>query len=524
MSAEISAADFLVANKPSGIATHRPSPDRVGFVEWLAEKHQTPVKVCHRLDKGTSGAMAFARTIEAAQRFTESLTQRQVDKEYLLVSTKLSKYQTWIVAEQKGKGTLVRECPCQEEGDHYLTLTKFQRVTSQGPFTLYKAFPQTGKTHQIRKHATHCGIPLLGDTDYGGETFPRLMLHCRSLQWEDRGELQRVEATNPRLFQDLALCGDLQLAQWIDAIERREILFPEAFTGPESLRLIHKESPDLRVDKVGEKLVLGWWRSEPPTKDEESKIRALMTLFQFPEWISQWRPGAQSRHSTKVLLRSETSGPDTWEFQENGVRFRAKATKGQNFGLFLDQRDRRRWLRDHCANKSVLNLFAFTGGFSVNAAMGGAQRVVTVDLSTPYLEWGQENFRLNQLSPDEPRYEWRRMDALDYLDYASKQGETFDLIVCDPPSFSRNKKSKKVFRIEKEARRLIERCMKCLNPGGALLFSTNFEKWPLSRWQEFLQRLQVETGVRDIQVSPSQWDYEWQAFDANLKAFFLFKA
>jgi len=98
------------------------------------------------------------------------------------------------------------------------------------------------------------------------------------------------------------------------------------------------------------------------------------------------------------------------------------------------------------------------------------------------------------------------------------------VIICDPPSFSRQKKSKKVFKIEKDAVPLLKLCSESLVPGGTLLFSTNFEKWDFKKWRQFLQDKASDLGFQSCEASFSQWDHELGEKNAHLKAFFLKKA
>jgi 23S rRNA-/tRNA-specific pseudouridylate synthase len=111
MPEKIESEDLYFATKPNGVATHRPSPEHLGFVEWLEEQTQLKLKVCQRLDKETSGAMVFAKNKEAAQKLTELFASRQITKEYLLVSPQKSPFKEWLVVETKNRGTLIKECP-----------------------------------------------------------------------------------------------------------------------------------------------------------------------------------------------------------------------------------------------------------------------------------------------------------------------------------------------------------------------------------------------------------------------------
>ena len=524
MPTQVKKQELLLVEKPNGVPTHRPSPDRLGFVEWCELQYQKKLFVCHRLDKETSGAMVFATSQEAAQDLTELFSQRQVEKSYLFVSHKKSKFKNWVVTEDKAQGTLLQECPLQKEGVGYGSLTEIVRISDEGPLYLYKAKPLTGKTHQIRKHALHSQVPILGDDLYQGKSFPRLMLHCESLKFPWQNEECEAFSQASRLFTHLDHCHNAQLSGWLDAFERRQKLFAKKIKTSEALRLFHSETGDLRGEQVGSKVLLGWWQSEKPKKHETENIKKLMHVLEVPQWTFQWRPGAWQQESAELLLNSDRFEKQDWTFTENQVRYQASLERGQNFGLFLDQRDRRQWLKENARGQDVLNLFAFTCGFSLNAALGEARQVVSVDLFGRYLDWGKENFRLNGLDPDRDCFEWRKMDSVEYLKYAHKKNHQFDFVVCDPPSFSRAKKSKKVFRVERDYPEMLKLCLSVLRPKGTLLFSCNYEKWPFEKWEKQLLAFLDDLGDFELSSSPSQWDYEWQKKEANLKAFFIKKA
>lgn len=504
-------------NKPSGVSTHRPSHDRLGFVEWASQRDAVNYKVCHRLDKDTSGALVFAKTKEAAAQLTQLFENHEVKKEYLFLSDKKSKDKEWTV--EKTKDARGDERPF-EEGTLGFSSTRFERISDQGTLFLYKAYPLTGKTHQIRKHAIHSGIPILGDTEYGGKPFPRLMLHALKISFVWNKQNLVFESPKSLLFEQVDLCLNSQLANWIAAIERRQTLYPKIFHSEQALRLCHTETGDLRIDQAGERLILGWWKSEKPNDFEIANIKKLMKIFNFNQWIFQWRPGVNQQDQLALFEKSSELQEGNWYFFEGDSKFLGSLDRGQNFGLFLDQRERRDWVLKNSSGKRVLNLFAFTCGFSLKAALGGAKKVVSVDLFKKYLEWGKENFALNGLEPEQS--EFRAMDSLEYLKYAQKKGIQFDLIICDPPSFSRQKKSKKVFRVERDFKDLLKACDQLLTPGGNLLFSTNFERWPMEKWQAEIEKW-AGSGYK-VKMSPSQWDYEWQTQGANMKAFFLKKA
>ena len=165
---------------------------------------------------------------------------------------------------------------------------------------------------------------------------------------------------------------------------------------------------------------------------------------------------------------------------ENGLRYQIDFATGYSQGLFLDQRDNRRTVRERCAKlktPTVLNLFAYTCAFSVAAAAGGAH-VVSVDLSRASLDRGRENFRLNGL--DDAAHEFIAGDVEDWLRRFARRGRRFDLIVLDPPSFSRDHGGK-VFRLGRDLPGLVGRAADLLperGTDGALLASTNLRALP----------------------------------------------
>lgn len=159
--------------------------------------------------------------------------------------------------------------------------------------------------------------------------------------------------------------------------------------------------------------------------------------------------------------------------RESGVNYKIHLQAGYSQGIFLDQRLNRIRVREHSGpGKTVLNTFAYTGAFSVCAALVGAT-TTTLDLSQIYLDWARDNFRANDLAPDD--HYFCKGDTFHWLKRFARQGRTFDGIILDPPTFSRDDKGK-VFRVEKDYGRLVELAYACLAPGGWMLCCTNCRK------------------------------------------------
>ena len=129
------------------------------------------------------------------------------------------------------------------------------------------------------------------------------------------------------------------------------------------------------------------------------------------------------------------------------------------------------------AGKRFLNLFAYTGSFSVYAATGGAISSETVDLSNTYLNWAKRNFELNKI--DENEHTIVRQDVFQYLQDAFFEQKQFDVIVMDPPSFSNSKKMLEILDVQRDQQRLIDGAMRLLSADGTLFFSNNLRSFEL---------------------------------------------
>jgi 23S rRNA (cytosine1962-C5)-methyltransferase len=123
--------------------------------------------------------------------------------------------------------------------------------------------------------------------------------------------------------------------------------------------------------------------------------------------------------------------------EEHGVRLTANLHEGQKTGLFLDHRENRRFVRTVAAGRRVLNLFSYTGAFSVSAVAGGASRVTSVDIAEPAAAAARHNFEINGFSADD--HDFEAMDAFEFLERENSRARRFDLVVCDPPSFAKSR-------------------------------------------------------------------------------------
>ncbi|HWB08674.1 MAG TPA: bifunctional 23S rRNA (guanine(2069)-N(7))-methyltransferase RlmK/23S rRNA (guanine(2445)-N(2))-methyltransferase RlmL [Pirellulales bacterium] len=161
---------------------------------------------------------------------------------------------------------------------------------------------------------------------------------------------------------------------------------------------------------------------------------------------------------------------------EGGLKFRVNLSDYLDTGLFLDHRITRSMVRDAAAGTRFLNLFGYTGAFTVYAAAGGAQATTTVDLSNTYLEWAEENLKLNDLSGRDHRFV--RDDAVGFLRF-HRPGAVYDLAVVDPPTFSNSKKTDDIWDVQRDHADLLARLIPLMSPGGVIYFSTNSRRFKL---------------------------------------------
>lgn len=235
-------------------------------------------------------------------------------------------------------------------------------------------------------------------------------------------------------------CHEPPSARWVAervraAWELRELVRRERTT---AYRWIYGEGdglPGVTVDLYGKfavvssyaaglERIVGW------------VIAALGESTELSGILRRGREGAERLE----LVTGRDPGPRVI-VEEHGVRMPVDLRLGQKTGLFLDHRENRRFVGALAAGRSVLNLFAYTGAFSLHAALAGAGRVTSVDIAAGALEAARDGFRLNGLEPD--AHEFVAADVFEFLEAARRERRQWELVICDPPSFARNKQQLK---------------------------------------------------------------------------------
>jgi len=185
--------------------------------------------------------------------------------------------------------------------------------------------------------------------------------------------------------------------------------------------------------------------------------------------------------------------------EENGLKFIVNLSDYLDTGLFLDHRVTREMVRTESNNKKVLNLFCYTGSFSVYAAAGGAAGVTSVDLSKTYLEWTKDNFVINRFK-DETKFHFIHADVKQYL--KTPGPSSFDLVIMDPPTFSNSKRMKDFLDVQRDHVELINNALHALSPNGILYFSTNYSKFILEK-----ENIKA-SSIKDITKVTTPFDFE----------------
>lgn len=253
--------------------------------------------------------------------------------------------------------------------------------------------------------------------------------------------------------------------------------------GVSCYRLYDRDLPEfpLIIDVYGQEVLVTEYRSSHRLTEEEYErwFNDSLEVVQhvLGKELSQIHIKERKRKESRQDQYQKTDNRQAFiEVQEGGLKFLVNLTDFLDTGLFIDHRLTRAKVAQQSKDKRVLNLFCYTGSFSVYAAHGGAGEVVSVDLSNTYLDWAKKNMELNGFKGDQ--YVFVKADVLQWLDKC--EASYYDLIVLDPPTFSNSKMMKDVFDIQEMHVDLINQCIEKLAPNGILYFSTNARKFEMN--------------------------------------------
>ncbi len=525
----------IVVDKPAGVPTQAADPERPDDLVMRLKAFLTArdsagayLGVHQRLDRETSGVIVMTRAKEANGSIAKQFEGRGVEKRYVAAVT------GW--PSRKDDATLRDSVAPGDDGrmqvvsakarGAQLAVSHVRVLKRQGERALLDVRLETGRTHQARVQLAHARAPIAGDTVYAGAAAPRLMLHARSLTFTHpfTGKKVVYEAKVPAEMEAWLAHGDIGAAIYDDAkalgvalsrARERRFGLGRTTTGPRAttaFRLVNEGGdalPGLAVDVYGGYLVAQFyedgtqplWSNETHGAARRERVLDALHALGFDGVYTKFRPkqanvivDARREEFAPKLPARGIEAPAEMVVLEEGVAYGVRLADGLSTGIFLDQRENRRRLRDMSKGARVLNLFSYTCGFSVAAAAGGASRTVSVDASVGVLERGRENLaRLGLL--DKGEHTFVAEDVFAWLARAAKKAERFDIVVLDPPSYSNTKKRR--FSSESDYDELAAAALAVVAPGGRLLACSNHRGIRQVKLRKFLREA-AKLSNRDV--------------------------
>lgn len=286
------------------------------------------------------------------------------------------------------------------------------------------------------------------------------------------------------------------------ALEEREYYYH--IEGTNAFRLFNAEGDGvggLTIDNYNGHLLIQWY-SRGIYKFRYNVVEAIQNVFEFKSIYEKMR-FKDTEYTGGHVLGETPEFPIVIE--ENFTFYNVDLNDGLMTGIFLDQKEVRKKLRDHFSEgRSILNLFSYTGAFSVIAAQN-AEMTTSVDLANRSRALTEENFGLNSIDP-KSQYIYV-MDTFDFYNYAARHGKQYDTIVIDPPSFARNKK--KTFSVQKNYDDLINGALNILAPNGSMLLCTNSSVFSLKSFKNVIKKTleaaSVEYEIEEVMGLPKDF-------------------
>lgn len=477
-----------------------------------------------RLDQETSGVVVYSLDKAANAALAEQFQARTVEKHYLAaVSGKPpepgSLLEAYLVPAQGGGMRIGR---AHERGAK-LARTRILAVEQRGQRALVSLAIETGRTHQVRVQLAAAGCPIVGDLQYGGPAALRMFLHA-----------ERIALSHPATGAPLTLLAPVpyEFRAWLagahehmfsdpQLLERcirlaagRRVSLLRAYERGDTtvFRLLHGAAdglPDVYIDVYDRWLVVRV-DGDDRGQDERRLLEVLEPLGFAGAYIKRHPRQANELVDPKnhELAPSEpmfgAAAPSPLIVYERKCPFEVRLGEGLRTGLFLDQRDNRALVHELARDKRMLNLFGYTGSFSVAALVGGASVAVTVDVSRAALAWADRNAA--RVGATE-RHRSVAQDAFVALRSLQANEAPFDVVVLDPPSYSTSKHGR--FRVVKDYPALCAATLRVLAPGGVLFACVNHHGLTRAALRRFIHTAGREAGVAfdSVRDMPTQRDF-----------------
>lgn len=502
--------EIIAIDKPYGFNAHTNDSKEEhgeaiqdGLIEIYEKQLGVKLHIIHRLDQTTTGVMIFGKSSESAKKYAEFFYERKVQKTYWFVTKNRSEKKRFFIDK-----TIVHK------GKDLEATTDLKFLDSNATFALWEAKPHTGRNHQIRIHAQSAGISILGDSKYEGAEYPFLCLHNHQIEFPN-GLI--ITSHPPIYFQDLDLLTDPELSIAFFEVDRRYRLYKQVSESNECYRMVHNkngsEVPGYTLDHYGAYLILNWYRPKW-IAIEESKFQYLADVLEKPILVN-----IVNEKRKLILGNSGSELPHSWVVKESQIQYEVRSESPLSTGLVLNQRLQRKWLSQNASGKTVLSLFAYTGGYALAATLGGATEVAVVEYSKNNLEWAKKNFILNSLSIDRLKFLYR--DSLTFVEQCLSKNIKFDIITCDVPTFYRREKG--IFQVEKDLEHFLENMLSLLNEKGQLILNTQFDGFYINDLRQMIQKVKKTKSLPELEIAtilPSL-DFEMPDQKSNLKSFLI---
>ncbi len=490
---------YLFVDKPAGLRlTGGGSRQASSALDWLADTlDQEGLRVVHPLEDLVSGVLPLAKSEEASDRLMKALASPRTRIDYLSVASGQPR-----LPGQTGKGGRRQKS----------TTLPVRLVRQRKKLSLVACHHPAARTAAVRADLQTVGLVTLGDVPRkrrssrpGKRLAGRLFLHRASVRCRHPYTRQplAVKAGPPAAFKTAMTAADLLEDTLEVALMARLTCLGER--GTDAYRLFAGK-PDgiagLVVEQLGRVAILQTHQGK--FQGDQDRIRRVAKWYKRALTLDavyhkRFVANRSSSPDDDPELRSPVpllgkAVPEEFEVTENKLRLLVRPYDGASVGLFLDQRENRRRVRELAAGRRVLNAFSYTCGFSVAAAKGQASETVNVDVSKRALEWGKRNFGANKLALD--KHMFIRSDIFDYFKRARRQKRSFDLMILDAPTFARSKKPARVFSIAKDLPRLLEEALGLLAPDGCILLSTNNRALSAAALREHVAEAAAAAGRR----------------------------
>ncbi len=542
--------DVIVVDKPSGLSTHETEPGDENhtvfrLAAWLRKQGKRDYLGIHqRLDKDTSGVLLFSRNPEKNKALAAEFENRRIEKRYVaavILPMRIAPEGTLRGFVVKEKGGVVSIHSKKPRGPAQEAITHYRILDRKGARALLTITPETGRMHQIRAQLAAANMPIAGDTLYQGPPCARLLLHAESLALLHPTTHKRfhVTSTLPISFRrwlqgesTLPKSAPLLADRLRRAAELRATLFHQQGPGGQRATTAFRiangagdDVPGITVDQYNDYFVVSLVSPEAEALRDEildavfSLGPAGVYLKSRPKQARTLAAPELAERAPKTAVRGKTAEEEFTLF-ENGIPYRARLGDGLQTGFFLDQRDNRKRVIELARGKRVLNLFGYTGAFTVAAFVGGAEKTTTVDVSASALARARQNLALSgAIESDHLLFD---VDALFFLKGAHKRGEEFDLVIVDPPSFATTKTS--TFSAKDDLATLLSWVLRVTSSGGKVLASTNHRGISRAKLRKLVHDAAREAGRDLLQTKdlPGTLDFPPEPmFDPAMKSLLI---